>query len=73
MKMERQRRTRLGGLELPRPDPTPCQETGCSNEGYGAWCLKHTPEEGAGVVICLVCGQPVADHDITGGSCPDEV
>jgi len=48
----------------PVPRVTKCRVVDCDRSGYGGYCYPHTPDEGAGVIQCAGCGEPLADHSI---------
>lgn len=51
-----------GGYKPPRKYV--CRVWNCRTRGFGRWCTAHTPSNGAGVLICLLCDGPLADHPL---------
>ena len=58
------RANRFHGIGYTSPRVYVCRVRGCNRKGYGRWCNRHTPDRGAGILPCLLCGKPLADHPL---------
>lgn len=58
------RANRFHGTGYTSPRKYVCRVRGCRKRGYGRYCVTHTPPRGVGILHCLICDKPLADHQM---------